>query len=244
MRRLVLFTTFLLLFCVFPLRYGHSAGTWTMVQHVSTGCAGTLSPCSVTVSSTTAGNLLIGVLHATNTNVTLTSISGGTSANSATCNSSDASSGSAAIAWVLNATGGDTSITFTWSSGYSIDTDVLEYHSTNGVSSFDVCNNRDQAGFAANIAGISPGTLSGSNDVILQYAVFSGHCNACPNSALSPSDLLAGNAICGLMNSTNNAAGTYSNASSAAALGAVAFKEASLAGTSPATQSSVIMGGP
>jgi hypothetical protein len=228
---------FAVLFCVVP-----AHATISLVQHV-TGCSGNATPCSLAVSSTTAGNLLVGVGQFLQGSNTMTSITGGTSVHPAGCAGSDASGGSSDVAYVLSATGGDTTITFTGSTSFA-QVDLLEYHSTNGVMAFDVCANRDQNSSASNIAGVSPGTLTGSSDVIIQHGQFVGNATGCPNSSASPADFPNSNAICGLMNTTNNAAGTYTNTAGNAGLGAVAFKEASLAGTSPATQSSVVMGGP
>lgn len=81
---------------------------------------------------------------------------------------------------------------------------------------------------SCSLTGLSPGTLGGTNDYILQYGVNNNNFSACPNSATNPNVFPSGNAACGLLNSTNNAAGTFSGvAGTVQGNGSVAFKEAS-----------------
>lgn len=202
-----------------------SWGAWTLKNH-TTGCTGSSSPCALTVPSTTAGNLLVGVGLIQANGGTMTSITGGTSVHPAGCAGNDVGTArSSDVAYVLSATGGSTSITFTASAAFDT-VDLLEYSYTGTPISFDVCSNRDQSVAAVNIAGVSCGTLTGTNDAIIQLGVFSGNASApCPNSAASPADFPNGDSACGLINTTNNAAGTYTNTSSAGPLSSIAFKE-------------------
>lgn len=108
--------------------------------------------------------------------------------------------------------------------------DVSVYTFTGTSMAFDVGAATTAGGGGVNMAGLSAGTLTGTNDVIIQYAVGAGTFSGCPNSAASPAAFPNGNAVCGLINSTNNAAGTYTNAAGAAFLGSITFKEAAVAG--------------
>lgn len=205
------------------------AATWTMVQHPSRlNCT---SPCAVTVTSTGAGHLLVGLAVFSSTGQTITSITGGTSVHPGGCAASGGG-GSSDLAYVLSATGGATTITFTGTAQFEF-AELIEYSNANGAA-FDVCANRVQTSAGTNIAGVSAGTLTGTNDVINQWGRFSGTATGCPNSSTNPNDQPNGDAACGLINSTNNAAGNYANASSTAALSAIAFKESG--GTSAPSQ--------
>jgi hypothetical protein len=200
------------------------AGTWSLVQHPNkTTCAS--SPCAITVTSTTAGNLLIGIAGFSTNTGAMTSITGGTSVHPS-CKSTSGSFVSN-IAYVLSATGGTTSVSFTYS-GTDDWIEFLEYKSLGGTPTFDVCGVRSDTSSGANIAGVSAGTLSGTNDVIVQFGEWQNlGATVCTNSSASPNDFPNSNSVCGLINSTNTAAGTYSNASgnSNVALGSVAFKD-------------------
>lgn len=150
------------------------------------------------------------------------------------CSESDSTAGNTAIEYILSSTGSPTSIICTATTAVISDCSVAAYTFTGSSMSFDVGNVRDQTTSAASFAGVSAGTLTGTNDVILQYGTTDSNFTGCPNSAASPADFTNGNAFCGLVNTTNNAAGTYTlSASGRGALGAIAFKEAGGGGGSP-----------
>lgn len=148
------------------------------------------------------------------------------------CNESDATGGSVSVAYIASTTGSVSSITCTTGSTMN-DCAVAVYTFTGSSMSMDVGAVRAQAVTGTSYAGQSAGTLTGTNDLILQYGVTNGDFSACPNSSASPADFTNGNGLCGLINSTNNAAGTWTlSLTGRAALGAIAFKEAAAAGVS------------
>lgn len=215
--------------------------TWTLVQHpLNAACAASASTCSITLTtSTAAGDLLIayGLPGGSGKTFSTASAAAGTWVHPTGCAGSDTTAGSADIGYVLSSsvTAGPIVITMsaaataaTWSAG------IVEYHFTSPPAVFDVCSGGstcDRSTAAANLAGCSPGTITGSNDVVVQYGLFAGTASGCPNSGTSPADFPAGDAFCGLLNTTSNAAGTYTNTSGRAALGAAAFKETSATST-------------
>jgi hypothetical protein len=208
--------------------------TWTLIQHPNnSACTASATSCTITMTQATgSGNLLIGVVLPGGTSKTFSTgtAGAGTWVHPTGCAASDTTAGSADIGYVLSSTSGVSSIVLTISAAASAATwsaEVVEYHFTSPPSAFDVCSERDASTAAANLAGVSVGTISGTNDVVVQYGLFAGTASGCPNSAASPADFPSGDAVCGLMNTTSNTAGTYTNTSGRAALGAAAFKETS-----------------
>jgi hypothetical protein len=216
---------FVWLICSIP---AHAA-TWALVQHASTSNCG--SPCTLTLTqNTTAGNIGIITTGFTSTGKTISAISGGGTWIHPTCSGSGSGNGHSVDVWyILSLTGGVGSIQTTSSATQDF-LEFTEYSNPNG-GAFDVCAMRNAAS-GTNLAGTSAGVLGGSNDVILQFAVMGGTASGCPNSAASPADFPNGDAACGLINSTNNAAGNYTNTAGSAAMGSIAIKEASGGGTS------------
>jgi len=170
---------------------GGGGVTWTVVQHPtkfncsSTG-GGTLG-CTVTVTSVTAGNLLI-ILSATFSGA----VSGGTpSFSSAGGNGSDNSSvfthcpstlakinysagnwEATDCSYVLSAIGGDTSMTFTWvypvsgGTNQAIDVDFFEIHRSTGSATLDTSNIATATCSSCSAPNL---TLSGTSDFIAQW---------------------------------------------------------------------------
>jgi hypothetical protein len=148
----------------------------------------------------------------------------------ANCGSAASAVNSGGIEYILSSTGTPTTVTCT--STLNIDECVVVTFTFTGASiAFDVgvggagCNS---CATGPDKAGVSPGTLTGTNDYIVQYEVTSGSLTGCPNSATSPANFPNGNGICGLLNSTNTTAGTWTDSSSNTnnSQGALAFKEA------------------
>jgi hypothetical protein len=103
-----------------------------------------------------------------------------------------------------------------------------EYSFTGTSVSFDACNNRDQSTAAANIAGATLGSLTGTNDVIVQVGSFAGTASACGSQGGTngnPSSFPTGDAFCGFINTTTTTANTYTSTSGRAALSVLAMKE-------------------
>lgn len=166
--------------------YTISAGvTWTLVQHptsFATHCGS--GACAVTVSSTTAGNLLVVLVSTWGLNAGLqsTAVSGdGTWTHAGASWPNDwnyftTNYNSTDVHYRLSATGGATTITVTptWNSGATSQaTDVMirEYHRSTGTASFDaggVTANGAGQNACTSCAGPSV-TLTGSADVCVQW---------------------------------------------------------------------------
>jgi hypothetical protein len=153
------------------------------------------------------------------------------------CSSGASTVNSAAVEYILSSTGSPTSITCV-SSGIQDECVVSTFTFSGSSMAFDVgvggagCNTCTPSG--GPFVGVSAGTLTGTNDYILQYTATSGTTAACPNSATSPNQFPNGNGVCGLLNSTNNAAsdwGTMGGGQPNISQGAIAFKENSTAFT-------------
>ena len=209
--------------------------SFTLSQHLSNTSCGGVSSCAVPgFTAVAAGSFIVGVEVSAGTITPSAGTSGGgiwtvpsgctTVAN---CSESDSTAGGVAVQYILSSTGSPTTISCTASTAVIAVCDVIVYTFTASSVSFDVGAVRDVSTAATNLAGESPGTITGTNDAVIQYGAFSGTASSpCPNSAASPGDFPAGDAVCGLINTTSNTAGTYTNTSSRAALGAIAFKEA------------------
>jgi hypothetical protein len=166
--------------------------TFTLIQHPK-NVACTVSPCVVTTSSTSAGNLLVlwsSLQYAGTGFASLMSLSAvtdnGTSETWVHCPNSlinDAASSDATLygmdCWyVLSAAGGATSVSATWTlSGLTgtitkkIDAEVMEYHPSSTPIFYDTGNAFFDASSCSSCAGPA-GLLSGSSDVVTQSAVY------------------------------------------------------------------------
>lgn len=215
--------------------------TITFVQVHSNVACGNVTTCTVTgFTAIPAGSFIVARASASvsftfssgaASNAGTWTIPSGCTTNTA-CNENDATAGSVVVEYILSSTGTPTSIVVGTASGANIaDVSVAVYSFTGSSMAFDVGSVRDQTVTGTSYAGTSAGTLTGTNDIILQYGTTNGNFSVCPNSAASPNDFTNGNALCGLVNSTNNAAGTFTlSTTGRAALGAIAFKEAAAVG--------------
>lgn len=229
MKRLIIILG--LLFCAIPAR-----ATITFTQVHGNAACGSVSSCTVSgFSAIAAGSMIIEKLGGSVT--TLIASAGASNAGTwvvpsgcttnADCHSTDATAGTAAVAYILSSTGTPTTIACTATLATITDCSVSVYTFTGASMSFDIGAIRDQTVTGTSYAGTSAGTLTGTNDIIFQYGSSNGTFSGCPNSAASPADFTNGGANCGLINSTNNAAGTLTlSITGRAALGAIAFKEA------------------
>jgi hypothetical protein len=227
--------------------------TWTLVQHpnnftcgtTGTGSTQTLS-CTVTTSSTTAGDLLI-LVSATYMGLvtvapTYSSASGDSSwthcsgAYSTISNGGSGNSETVDCAFILSATGGATSVTWTWtgtvtSGGHSWDADaeLLEYRRSTGTASFDAAGSTTAAGTAART---SPScAVTGNGDVVIQFIAESEDIVSIGGPYTNPIDIENTNVVGGVggaLNQTNGAAQTWTTSgdtsTDAAAMGAICFK--------------------
>lgn len=88
----------------------------------------------------------------------------------------------------------------------------------------DVGGARDQSATTANPAGIGL-TLTGSNDVIVQYVNYGTNATAISGTYTSPADFPGGSGVAGSINTSSGTAPTWTATSSTGALGALALKE-------------------
>jgi hypothetical protein len=226
--RKLLIATALLFLAALPTR-----ATQTLSQHLSNISCGHVASCSVTgFSAIAAGSFILGIENGSGAVTATAGTSGGGTwvvpsgcTTVSDCSEVDATAGGIAVQYILSSTSSPTSITCTASAASIDECEVVVYTFTGTSMAFDVGNVRDQTSAGTSFAGVSAGTLTGTSDIIVQYAVTSGNMSGCPNSAASPADFPNGNGACGLINSTNNAAGTWTLTSGTAALGSIAFKE-------------------
>jgi hypothetical protein len=212
--------------------------SWTLVQHVSnTSCARNSSTCAVTVGATGSGNVLIAVVLDTIVVPPIASISGAGTWN--LCPASACFSGAnTAIdaAYNLNSTGGITSITVTLNGsgctagGCHWTTEILEYSMSAGsTASYDTAN--APGSFPSGTTTFWPGvttTLTGTNDVIVQYIDRQAAVTAISGSYTDPADFLASKyGVAGAINTSSGASPTWTAASGSggSSAGAIAISE-------------------
>jgi trimeric autotransporter adhesin len=148
---------------------GPAWATFTRVQHVvNTGCAAGTS-CTLSVSATGAGNILMVAIATPGIAKTISSVSaGGTFSHCSGSNGSDANGASSDIRYTLNSSSGVTSITVTLSSSVVAPwTVALEEYSFTGTVSVDTCGSIDNSINTAR-GGVVLTALTGTNDLLMQ----------------------------------------------------------------------------
>jgi len=127
--------------------------------------------------------------------------------------------------YTLNSASGATSITLTLSAAVSTTwaACIREYSSTASGVAIDTSGNRDQSTAAANPAGVGL-TLTGSNDLIVQFVACAGSCSGI-SAGYSNGDFPNNNGVADALNTSSGTAPTWTATSGRAALGALAFKE-------------------
>lgn len=221
MRRLLLI---LVMLCALP-----SWGTIALGQHPSKTTCGAAASCAITITSPTAGDLLVGVMHQNSHTVTISSVSGACSGSwvvsSASYTTDLVNTGiEGEFAYCLSAAAG-TSVTFTWSatSGSVTAIDVFEF-SHAGTMSFDVAGIRDQSTSVSSMAGVTL-TLTGASDVIMQLDINNA---SNPTAISSPYSFqnVNGDGIGWSLNTASGTAPTWTKSGpDASALAAIAFTE-------------------
>jgi hypothetical protein len=221
---------------------GASGGvTWTVVQHPNNfTCAPTGSgnkSCSVTSSATAAGNLLILLSSAWGTNgkPTFVSASGdGTWTHFSAANAFINYTGTTWVvtdgAYILSATGGATTETFTWNypggTTDGIDVELIEVQRSTGTATFDAQATGTNAGCSHCVAPSV--SVSGSSDYIVQWVAFSLSINSISSPYSNPFDPENTNvqgAFAGALNQSSGTGPTWTmSGGGAAALSGVAFK--------------------
>jgi hypothetical protein len=226
--------------------------TWTLIQHKNNfTCSGTASgtnACAVTVTSTTAGNVLVVASaifwgSSTGTNapsfVSATGNSGDTSFTHCPSaygelNYSGHNYEAADCAYIASATGGATSVTYNWNTqsasgnAWNIDVEFLEFHRSSGSPTIDTSNNATSS--ACTTCTAPTLSLSSGSDVIVQFvSVFNTLSSVAAPYATSPSpDLDSSNVFGGFAWALNQSSGTgpvwTASSSGSIAMGGVAFK--------------------
>lgn len=218
----------------------HSAGgtpTWSLVQakwYDSTGsgtggssCSAGTSSCTVTVSSTGAGHLLVAITAFSDASTrSLSSVSGGETwthcAGTNGCNFGTSPLWTDA-SYVLSAAGGATALTCNLSSAASdyIACIVLEYAWSGSTITFDTSNGGSD-NYCTSCAGQAL-TIGGSKDVIIQVGVPLNSLTAITGSYTTPG-LFHGAAVAGMINTNDGTAPTWTQDSSGlVAIMAIAF---------------------
>jgi hypothetical protein len=233
-------------------------GTWTLVQHPNKfTCSGTTPgnlACSVTVTSPVAGHLLVmlsssfeGTTVASTVQAFVSASGDGTwthcpagARTSATGVSTPNQEFEATdCAYILSATGGATSVTFTWNfqsntSTANIDVEFLEYARSGGAATFDtqgIVSNANCFGSGGS-ACIGPAlTLAGGNELVLQWiSQANGVTSISGGAYTNPFDNDATNvfgAFAGALNQSTATAQTWVTTGSSGgytAMSAIAFK--------------------
>lgn len=158
-----------------------AGGEWTLVQHVNKANCGGQQNCTATVSSTGAGHLLVAIASAyqTTSAITFSAISGDSTWTHCPAGYLDHNySGSTRVAtdcaYILSATGGATSIQWTWSASASnyFSLEVMEFAWSGSSISYDTGNvGTDTTCTSCNGQAL---TLTGAKDVVIQWAVPGG----------------------------------------------------------------------
>jgi hypothetical protein len=220
--------------------------TWTVVQHphnftCSAATSGNLG-CTVTASATTAGHLLILVSSAfegqTGTNHTApTFVSASGDSTWTHCASSYAhveytinAFENADCAYILSATGGATSFTFTWSfptstDSAAVDVELLEVARSSGTAAFDTGNTATSSGCASCVGPTL--TLSGASDYIAQWNGNANGCTAISGAYTNPFDNDNSNVFgtfAGALNQSSGTGPTWTCTSGGAAMSGISFK--------------------
>lgn len=219
--------------------------SFTLVQHpLNASCSSGNATCSVTVSSTGAGHLIVAIAG-TNAGTAdpISSVSGGgTYTNCSNCSIANSGSGTLDAAYTLNSTSGATSISVTMSSAPSAvwKVEILEYSFTNGPISLDA------SGSTSNTTSTSspPGqglAVAGLNDVIVQAIKVGPNATAISGSYTSPADFSGSYGWAGWVNTITGTAPTWtSSASSQSAVLGIAFTESASGLNAPNTIEGVV----
>ena len=220
---------------------GASAGvTWTVVQHPScttattSGSSGNRS-CTVTnTQNTTAGNLLILLSSAFGNFGQPTQVSASGDGTWTHCPNSSAAENYSSTNWmasdcyyILSATGGAASETFTWNySGGNHQAIDVEVHRSTGTAVYDTGNTATNASCSSCVAPTL--TLSGSSDYIVQWIAFASTVRSISGPYSNPLDLENANVeggFAGALNQSSGAGPTWTTTpADGAAMSGVAFR--------------------
>lgn len=194
------------------------------------------SPCAVTMNGpTTAGSTLIAAGY-TNGGSTMAFSAGASGVGTWVPDKqvNDATAATTATGYLLSTSGSSSTVNCTTTVALNACT-VFEIKNTLGTMTFDTSATRDQTTSASSWAGVSPGTITGSNDVVVQVARMNAGNAAsetCPNSSTNLGvNTAPAYGYCYLLNTTSNAAGTWTlTGATRASLVGIAIKESSAGG--------------
>jgi len=204
--------------------------TWAAVQRAeNTAC--TTNPCTITVSSTGSGHLGIVVIFDYTHHTVISSVSGGGTwvhpTGSSSCNEY-ANSSDVDCAYTLSTTSGATSITLSFGTtpGPYAAAEYGEWSYTASPASFDA------AGVATTSSNTNPQTavaltLTGSNDLIVQFLSGTWAATAISSPYTSQANFTNGYGFAGAINTTSGSAPswTMNNTGAGVVMGAIAFTE-------------------
>lgn len=211
-----------LLFLALLLVHSPAWASWTLLQHVvNTSCSGT--SCSVTVSSTGAGHVLVGAAFLGTSPTVISSMSGG---GTWTLCSACHGGGNYDLAYNLSSSSGATTITFNWSATDTAKVDVLEYSTNNGPATLDTSGRYFDGTSCTSCLGLTL-TLSGTNDLVIQTATGGTNVTAIVAPFTSPADVFSGLGVGGSINTASGSPPTFtmSGATTSTRGAAIAFAE-------------------
>ena len=223
--------------------------TITLVQQAASGssCSTSATTCSITVSATGAGHFgIITTRH--NSTVSLSSVTtGGTWTVPAGCHLGLSGTGGASCAYILNLSGGVTTITVTWSSAPGQCGFVFREYSYTGSSvALDPSGGLGTRSSSTNPAPGVGLTLTGSNDLVVQGLAVGGTTTI--SGISSPYGNFATNSTgeyggADLENTVSGAAPNWTlNAAGGAVATAIAIAESSSGGPAAPPPSQMMLG--
>lgn len=231
---------------------GGGGVTWTLIQHPTNfTCAGTTGvatqTCSVTTAATTAGNLLVLVSGSfVGAQISVAPAFGSATGDSLThCPSQLGNEQYAAnsyesvdCAYILSATGGATTFSFSWQynssgGGYDINVGLYEYHRSTGTATYETCAGGGTA--ACVVLSSSCTTCTGpvptvtGTDIVIASNSNENDCTAIASPFnTSPSPDVDNSNVFGItgwsLSQTSGNAAVYTCTAGGAAMMAVAFK--------------------
>jgi len=222
---------------------GGGGGTWSLIQLKynssagggtgGSGCAVSTTTCTVTVSSVGAGHLVVMVPFSGSSAGTSIAWSAGSGETWTHCGGTNgclfagANAGAVDAAYVLSATGGETSFTCTVASAPPsyFACAIFEYAWSGATIAFDASNGAYTSS-CTSCSGIGL-TLSGSKDVIIQVGLPAQSLTAISGGAgyTNPQQFYDGAGQAGAINTTNGAAPTWTQSPAGPNVAmAIAFK--------------------
>lgn len=159
--------------------------TWTCAQGGPT-CTVTATrsctsgaTCNITVTSTHAHAVEVACFNAVTTTFTFTVSGDGTWTTPVASHGTDTAGGSVECAYNLDATGGATTITCTFSTGQSSNQCLfLEFTGTGSSVTFDVASAADRTGSSTTQAGIGLALTTSNNYILIQASGCGATCSA------------------------------------------------------------------